>query len=80
MADEKSIELLHEGLNLCVRARKLDEGLAEQYLRELLPESAKMYSEHYTKCLTPHLWLQEQYDNDLAAWEEKTRQFLGALV
>ena len=76
MAEKIAIELLHEGLNLCVRARQLDEGLIEQTKREMFPESAKEYPEHYNQCITPHLWVQDQYDKDLAAWENKTRQFL----
>lgn len=63
--------LLHEGLNLCVRARKLDDGiLAEECRRQ------GSYAPEHVNCLTPHLWLQEQYDSDLANWETKARQAL----
>lgn len=77
--DSPAMALLHEGLNLCVRARKLDERMLDHYTRETLPESAKEYPETWCKSLTPQLWEQDQYDKDLEAWEEKTRQFLKSI-
>jgi len=68
--------LLSEGLDLCVRARKIDAGLTEKAIRARFPASAAMYPEHYSRSGTPHLWVQEQYDNDLADWEKRARDFL----
>jgi hypothetical protein len=63
---------LHEGLNLCVRARKLDQSITAQTCREL-----GSYHPDHVKCGTPHLWVLEQYDNDLTAWEAATKITLG---
>jgi hypothetical protein len=74
MTQKRIIELenlLHEGLNLCVRARKMDEALLAAECRK-----RGSYAPEHVNCLTPHLWLQEQYDADLAEWEEKTRNHL----
>lgn len=30
-----------------------------------------------TKCVTMHLWVQDQYDNDLADWQRRARQHLS---
>jgi hypothetical protein len=64
---------LHEGLTLCVRARKLDESITAQTCREL-----GSYHPDHVKCGTPHLWVLEQYDNDLAVWEQDARKTLTA--
>lgn len=61
-------ELLSEGLDLCVRARGLDKQVqhaVEAGMGREFPGA--------TRCLTPALWVQEQYDTDLAAWEAKAR-------
>lgn len=68
--------LLSEGLDLCVRARKIDAGLTEKAIRDRFPESAAMYPEVFSRSGTPHLWVQEQYDSDLADWEKRARDFL----
>ncbi len=63
--------LLNEGLNLCVRARwldKMDKAQAESDVRGGL-----------TKSFTAQLWVLEQYDKDLEAWEQKTRAILSTL-
>lgn len=86
--------LLSEGLDLCVRARKMDaqdrtnaalkasvdpegwveSGKFEQYVRRtnivnpdqpLLPRSG-----------TIALWVQDQYETDLADWERRARAYL----
>jgi hypothetical protein len=64
-------DLLHEALNLVVRARQLDEAILAQ-------ECVKRGSYHpdHTNCITPHIWLMDQYDKDLAAWETKARNAL----
>jgi len=60
-----ALNLLSEALDLCVRARKLDEATARPGDDPLMPRSA-----------SPALWVMEQYDNDLAAWEAKARAAL----
>ena len=59
--------LLAEGLDLCVRARKLDEPVAG-----LDDQRTPM-----TRSATPHLWVLDQYDRDLAAWEKRARKALS---
>ena len=56
-------DLLHEALNLVVRARQLDEAVLAQECRK-----QGSYHPDHTRCLTPHLWLMDQYDKDLAEW------------
>lgn len=60
-------ELLAEGLDLCVRARTLDEAVASIPRPDGAPRSG-----------TPHLWVLDQYDRDLAEWEAKARRALSA--
>jgi hypothetical protein len=69
---ERLRNALHEGLNLCVRARKLDESITAKACREL-----GSYATEHVKCGTPHLWVLEQYDNDLVAWEQDARKTLN---
>lgn len=56
-------EKLAEGMDLCVRARKLDEAMLQ----------AVAVGDGETKCLTPALWVQDQYERDLAAWEASAK-------
>jgi hypothetical protein len=73
MTEEALMEqLVHEALNLVVRARKLDEGILGQECRKL-----GSYAPEHTECLTPHLWLLDQYDTDLKEWETKARNALS---
>ena len=72
-ADELA-EILSEGLDLCVRAR----GLDEQVQRALQAGIGRIFPEG-TRCATPALWVQEQYDIDLAAWEAKAREAMTRL-
>jgi hypothetical protein len=65
------VDILHEGLNLCVRARKIDEGLIAEKCREM-----GSYAPEHVNCGTPHLWVREQYDKDLAEWEKTARTAL----
>lgn len=62
--------LLSEGLDLCVRARKLDEptiALQEEWER----------NPHMSRSATPALWVMDQYDHDLADWETRARKALS---
>lgn len=88
-------ELLSEGLDLCVRARKLDAQdrananiAATQYGKEweasgTFAKYAKTYNDHnpdqwmMTKSATIPLWIQDQYEKDLAEWERKSRKHMA---
>lgn len=65
---EELAEILSEGLDLCVRAR----GLDEQVQRALQAGMGRVFPQS-TRCVKPALWVQEQYDTDLAMWETKAR-------
>ena len=81
--------LLSEGLDLCVRARKLDAQertniIADMATGEIdLPRYAVRHNALFpdspvtTRCGTPALWVLEQYERDLAEWEQKTRKHLS---
>ena len=69
-AAERWRDLLSEGLDLCVRARKLDDPVIA-----LEPEWEK--NPYMTRSATPALWVQDQYDNDLADWETRARKTLS---
>ena len=57
--------LLSEGVDLCVRARRLDSAIPRPGDNPMMTQSA-----------TPALWVQEQYDHDLTVWEAKARAAL----
>ena len=63
-------ELLSQGLDLCVRARRMD-----QRAQELLDWQSR--NPHITKSATLPLWAEEQYQTDLAEWENAARAALG---
>lgn len=62
--------LLGEGLNLCVRARKLDDAV-QKALAIGTPDN-----DYETKCGTLAVWVHEQYERDLADWERRVRHAL----
>lgn len=64
-------DLLHEALNLVVRARNLD----KMVLGKACVEAGSYHPDHMN-CGTPHLWLMDQYDKDLSEWETKARNAL----
>lgn len=66
--------LLAEGLDLCIRGRGLDAKITEieSGLRELHASNPEM-----TRSATLPLWVQMQYDEDVAAWEVKVRKVLA---
>lgn len=66
--------ILSEGLDLCVRAR----GLDEQIERALQAGMGRIFPEGM-RCATPALWVQEQYDTDLAKWEARAREAIMRL-
>ncbi len=61
--------LLSEGLDLCVRARELAD------MEEKLMRQASM-RDYETRSGTIPLWLEEQYQTDLADWEKRSRAAL----
>lgn len=87
-------DLLHEGLNLCVRARKLDaidrradnlewssdpakwqaDGTFDRFIARNNAEHPHAPIE--SRCLTPQLWTQDQYERDLHDWEQRARVHL----
>ncbi len=86
--------LLSEGLDLCVRARKLDaidrrqsflnwssdsvawqeDGTFDRFVERYNIDNSHAPLE--TRCLTPALWVQDQYERDLADWEARSRKHL----
>lgn len=91
---EQCAKLLSEGLDLCVRARKLDaidrraaalsaSSDPEEWQRDgLFDRYVERHNIEYpdtplsTRSMTIPLWMNEQYQTDLAAWEAKARKFL----
>lgn len=64
---ERLRSLLSEGLDLCVRAKKLDDDA-----------NKAMIASRQTRCATPAMWVLQQYDRDLADWEKRARSELIA--
>lgn len=60
-------QLLSDGLNLAVRARKLDDIAAQAVV------VSEMTGTH---CATAAVWVLDQYDTDLADWEKRSRAAL----
>lgn len=61
---------LSEGVDLCVRARKLDDRVKEALAAGLTTD---------TRCGTLALWVVEQYERDVAAWEAAAKTLLARL-
>lgn len=72
---DKLAEILSEGLDLCVRARKLDDPVKKLPVGH--PENECDYP--VMVCATPVIWAQDQYDTDLADWEKRARTMLVKL-
>lgn len=89
--------ILSEGLDLCVRARKMDsidrrnDTLAFSTDPKAWEESGR-FDDHVarhnicnpdqpiaTRSATVALWVQDQYEKDLAKWEHKARSALQRL-
>lgn len=93
MSDETA-KLLSEGLELCVRARKMDamDRRATALGASKDPEGWQHSGEFdnyvarhnirrpdqpiHTRSATVHLWVQDQYEKDLADWERRARAHL----
>lgn len=82
-------KLLSEGLDLCVRARKLDMQERTNTIAERSPgtdldryaerHNAWPHNEHQpvsSQSGTIPLWVQDQYERDLADWERRSRAHL----
>ena len=67
--------LLSEALDLCIRARSLDEmqRCEAQLAASLDPEGWQAIS---TRSATMPLWAADQYEQDLADWERRARAYL----
>lgn len=79
--------LLSEGLDLCVRARKMDAQDRTNAMAEAFPgidmervaprlNAGLSWAPYETRSATIPIWLQEQYERDLAAWEARARTTL----
>lgn len=93
MCDECAT-LLSQGLDLCVRARKMDaQDRANAHVgisvdgrtwesSGLFARFAEAHNEHTphapiaTRSATMPLWVQDQYERDLADWEARSRLHL----
>lgn len=64
---EELARLLSAGLDLCVRARKLDDIAAQAVVASDITG---------TNCATGAVWVLDQYDADLKTWEAQARAAL----
>lgn len=80
--------LLSEGLDLCVRARKLDAQDRTNHMEAAFPgidleragprlTACNPDAPYMTKSATIPLWTQDQYERDLADWERRARHHLS---
>ena len=73
------VRALSDGLDLCVRGRNLDKQIAATIVAERYGEPAAEHMYPETRCFTPALWITDQYDRDLEAWEARCRSMLSML-
>lgn len=87
-------KLLSEGLDLCVRARKMDAMDRREASLKISKQAEEwVESGHFDEYVEQHnidrpaapistrsgtvmLWMQEQYDQDLYDWENRSRRHL----
>jgi len=79
-------ELLSQGLDLCVRGRKLDAMVRTTAAVDAGVSDLERYAPRHnaqwpdqpvlTRSGTPALWVQEQYEIDVADWERRARHHL----
>lgn len=78
-------KLLSEGLDLCVRARKLDAMVRTIAVQDSTPDLERMADRWnaqwpdqpiMSRSATIPLWVQDQYETDLAEWERRSRAHL----
>lgn len=90
---EECQKLLSEGLDLCVRARKMEaqdrtnaqiemSSAPKEWWDENLERRAARHNAMFpdqpmsTRSATIPLWVEDQYEKDLAEWERKARRHL----
>ena len=71
---DRLAEMLSEGLDLCVRARKLDAVL--ETLPVGHPKNDRKHQIIQPRSATPAVWALDQYDQDLEAWERRARKLM----
>lgn len=72
-------EILSAGLDLCVRARKMDAQDRTTAQMEISSAPTEWWTENLgksTRSGTIALWIEDQYEHDLAAWERRARDHL----
>lgn len=86
-------DILSEGLDLCIRARKMDaqdrtntqvamSSAPKEWWDENIERRAAAHNACYpdqpmlTRSATMPLWVQDQYEKDLAEWERKALHHL----
>jgi hypothetical protein len=74
------LSLLSEGLDLCVRARKLDDAVSKAALAGGVGALERPHGGAGSRCLSPAIWVQDAYDRDLADWEQRARAGLERLL
>lgn len=81
---------LSKGLDLCVRARRLDAQDRTNIMTETFPgidmtraaprlNAVFPDTPYETRSATIPVWIQQQYDTDLTAWEADTQRMLSML-
>lgn len=87
-------DLLSQGLDLCVRARKMDEMDRRSAAIEASDDNGWGADARFSRYVTRHnhlypdqciatrsgtvaLWVQDQYEKDLADWERRARAALS---
>lgn len=82
-------QMLSDGLDLCVRARRLDTIDRTNVMIETLHGGIDMeraaprlnaitpHTPYETRSLTIPLWVEDQFQKDLAAWEAGARKLLA---
>lgn len=86
VAGECCRKLLSEGLDLCVRARKLDSQVRADAAVKSGVSDIEQYADRHNELFpdqpvssrsgTVPLWLADQYEHDLAEWERRARHHL----
>jgi len=86
VSEECCRALLSEGLDLCVRARKLDAMARTTSVVDAGVSDLERYAPRHnarfpdqpvlTRSGTPALWVSDQYETDLADWERRARQHI----
>jgi hypothetical protein len=76
----EALMLLSEGLDLCARARKLDDAMTRAIAAGGVGGLNRPMQGAGTRCLTPALWVQDAYETALADWEVRAKEALYRLT